>query len=601
MFFALAAGSTSEIRRLPDGSVLVPDALLAQKLSAVRMLQRQHGFDLDPDEASRALILEFIEQATLLKRARLDPTGSLSAKQVTDGLEAAGFLRRLTPEQTRDVGRLAYLENGANFSVPGAGKTTSLLAIHAIERVADMPLKLLVVAPRNAFISWDEEIELCLGPESSMVRLTGGHSRIAALLREDPDIVGITYQQLPLVIADVQAFERRNRVHLVLDESHRAKGGSRGVQGAAVLAIAPLARRRDILSGTPMPQGITDLGPQFDFLWPGHSLCSSFERSDSDDQAVQVQQANAALSPFFVRTKKCELGLAKPVLHLKRVQLGAQQRELYELMRSEAARLASGFDRTDRSKLRALGKQVVRMIQAASNPQLLLSSLERGNGVLAGDHELIFLLRSMLRDEMSAKLVELDALIAGLLADADAKVVVWSSFVGNVDYLVSVYSRFNAVGIHGGVPTGDDEDLAFREARIKRFNTDPDCRVMVGNPAACGEGISLHRACHNAVYLDRTYNAAHYLQSVDRIHRLGLPKDVDTNVFLLIAENTIDESLDLRVTQKIAALGALLDDDQLKALAYDPEDIVDDMPAGLGGDDIDSVIAHVVSAGRDVC
>ena len=81
------------------------------------------------------------------------------------------------------------------------------------------------------------------------------------------------------------------------------------------------------------------------------------------------------------------------------MRLGEQQRELYELLRSEAARLASGLDRTDRSKLRALGRHVVRLIQTASNPQLLLAGLERGSGSLAGDSELIFLLRSTLRDE----------------------------------------------------------------------------------------------------------------------------------------------------------------------------------------------------------
>ena len=126
------------------------------------------------------------------------------------------------------------------------------------------------------------------------------------------------------------------------------------------------------------------------------------------------------------------------------------------------------------------------------------------------------------------------------------------------------------------------------------FNQNPDCRVMVANPAACGEGISLHRACHNAIYLDRSYNAAHYLQSVDRIHRLGVPQGVDTNVYMIVADDTIDGSLEIRLTQKIAAMAALLDDDQLGALAYDPEDAIDELPAGISNEDVDSILAHLV-------
>ena len=138
-----------------------------------------------------------------------------------------------------------------------------------------------------------------------------------------------------------------------------------------------------------------------------------------------------------------------------------------------------------------------------------------------------------------AKLTELHSLITGILSTADAKVVIWSSFVANIDYLVQVYADQGAVGIHGGIPTGDDEDLAYREARI---GSSIRTRLVESwfRTLLPGEGISLHRACHNAVYLDRSYNAAHYLQSVDRIHRLGVPEGIDTNVYMLMAEDTID-------------------------------------------------------------
>ena len=52
-------------------------------------------------------------------------------------------------------------------------------------------------------------------------------------------------------------------------------------------------------------------------------------------------------------------------------------------------------------------------------------------------------------------------------------------------------------------------------------------------PAAAGEGISLHHAAHDAIYLDRSYVSTHYLQSIDRIHRLGLNEGVETHIWII--------------------------------------------------------------------
>ena len=39
-------------------------------------------------------------------------------------------------------------------------------------------------------------------------------------------------------------------------------------------------------------------------------------------------------------------------------------------------------------------------------------------------------------------------------------------------------------------------------------------------PGAPFESISLHKACHHSIYLERTFNAGHFIQSKDRIHRV---------------------------------------------------------------------------------
>jgi SNF2 family DNA or RNA helicase len=157
---------------------------------------------------------------------------------------------------------------------------------------------------------------------------------------------------------------------------------------------------------------------------------------------------------------------------------------------------------------------------------------------------------------------------------------------------------FNPVVLHGSVQTGTEEDPDTREGRIKQFHNDPGCRVMIANPAACGEGISLHQACHYAIYVDRTFNAAHYLQSVDRIHRLGLAEDQETRIDILEARWTIDTRVARRLLAKIEAMSTILNDPGLAALAYDPEDVVEEFPGGIQAEDVEEVVDHFVRDGE---
>ena len=105
----------------------------------------------------------------------------------------------------------------------------------------------------------------------------------------------------------------------------------------------------------------------------------------------------------------------------------------------------------------------------------------------------------------------------------------------------------------------------------------------------------MHRQCHNALYVDRTYNAGQYLQSIDRIHRRGLDKDVVTEVKILKTKGSIDERVDLRLSEKVARLGEFLDDPNLAitALPGDDEDLSWKDWLGASGEDLDDVLEHL--------
>ena len=181
------------------------------------------------------------------------------------------------------------------------------------------------------------------------------------------------------------------------------------------------------------------------------------------------------------------------------------------------------------------------------------------------------------------------------------KVVVWSIFTREIEDIAARLADLGAEFIHGGTHSSSDEaDDTSRDAKIRRFNDrTSNCRVLVANPAACSEGISLHRVCHDAVYLDRTFNCAHWIQSQDRIHRVGLDPDQETNLYVLSATGTIDESVHLRLAFKLDEMARMLNDDSLAPLqqVYDDGegDEGDDLGMGLSDADLQTLIERLVA------
>ena len=531
------------------------------------------GIDLEVTAAAASLLrISKLVSEDYAASYAADP---IEATDLESHLSNLGFLRELSPEQLRNVCKMAAFPAAATFSVPGAGKTTEALAFFHYKSTGGD--RLLVVAPKNAFAAWDQEKAECTPTASEpFTRLRGGRDRIAELLDQDTPFMLITYQQLIIVADLIAAHCAQHRVFVFLDESHRIKGGS-GVQTQAVLRLAHLPVGKLILSGTPMPQSIDDLVPQFRFLYP--------EVSPINRDMVDL------FRPVFVRTNKKELGLPPLTLHVVPLPMAPLQSELYRLMKSEIARqAASALSIHSRQAFRSLGRSVARLLQFVSNPVLLSSEI----GFAHPD-----LLAAVLSEGDGPKIHYVLGRARQLARDQ--KVLIWTSFVRNVEYLASRLSDLGAVYIHGGVDAGDEDDDGSREGKIKRFHNDPTIRIMVANPAAAGEGISLHKICHHALYLDRTFNAAHYMQSQDRIHRFGLNPDQKTTIEIVECTSSIDETVRMRLDFKIGQMAQALEDSSLQVdpIPLDPTDIedLDEYTTGLAADDVLALLTDLTREG----
>lgn len=528
--------------------------------SAIGFVLGQFGQGLELDLESRRLLTAALEVEQRYRE--VGKSERINPGKLLGDLERAGFRRALTKQQLRNVSTLVGLPSGASFSVPGAGKTTEALAFYAARRQGKQGL--LVVAPKNAFAAWEEQLALCCPSLPQFVRLRGGLAAIRDILHGRPQLAIITYQQLAIARDLIAAHLSANPTFVFLDESHRMKGGADRVQGGAILSLSHLPVAKLILSGTPVPNSLADIVPQFDFLFP---------EVRADEQSVQK-----LIAPVYVRTTKAELGLPPVQRRYVDIPMSSAQKHLYNLMRSEEARQAeAALGAGERNALRALGRSVVRLIQMVSNPGLL------ARDAFSFPNEL----REVLEEGDSPKIAYVSSRVREL-AGKGRKTIVWSGFIQNVELLAAKLKDLGADFIHGGVDAGSDEDSDTREAKIRRFHEDDEAWVLVANPAACGEGISLHTVCHDAIYLDRNFNAAQYLQSEDRIHRLGLPKKQVTRVEIVSCPESIDESVRRRLESKVARMAEVLND---PSLTIEPTSVEID-GEGLDGSDIEEVMRH---------
>ncbi|MEV7926458.1 DEAD/DEAH box helicase [Kitasatospora sp. NPDC088779] len=517
------------------------------------------------EPAFQDLVVEMLDTADAAERFL---AGGIEDGEVDpddlDRMLGEGWAGDLTPFQRRDAARLLSLRHGANFSVPGAGKTRVALAAFAALRERGDVLRMLVVCPKSAYEAWQVESRACFR-EPPDVRILGSR------MPDSADILLVNYERLGRSQFALAEWLSSAPALLVLDEAHRMKLGSAGVYGAVCLALGPLSRRRLIMTGTPAPNGAKDLESLLSFVWPGHGRRVVAQAVNGGD----LSEASRVLRPLYTRTTKYELGLPPMDVRMRFLPMPPLHREIYDAMvgRFTVRALA------ERASFHSLGRAVLRLLMAATSPALLVEGSSRFEplalrvpplSVPEGD-PLHALLQKLSSYETPPKYLEALSIVKANAAEG-RKTLVWASFVRSITTLAALFEGYHPAVIHGGTPD--------REEQLRRFRQDRDCAVLISNPATLGEGISLHQVCHDAVYIDRDFQAGRFLQSLDRIHRLGLPPQAVTRVTVLASEGTADEKVAVRLAEKIDFMGRILDDPSVQMLGD-----LDEEPPFAGGID----------------
>ena len=503
--------------------------------------------------------------------------------------------RKLKRHQLLSAYHICFAKNACNFSVPGAGKTSVILTCFAYLNalLPDDPRhvdKLMVMGPLSSFKSWEDEYRFCFeeNPLDVVVRINGSvdmRTILRQLMSRTPKKVTlISFGSIKSNSKEIESFLSNNKTMLVVDEAHKIKN-LEGVTALTILEISKEAKSRIILTGTPAPNGYEDLYNIFEFIWPGKNVIgftakqlqdmTQRRRKGESDERVEMLYKNTA--PFFNRVTKKHLDLPDYKIHPHSIVLTEEERAIYEKLKSLYTPQIEAAARGERVRSNNGLVRVIRLMQAATNPSLLtkeISSSDFNSDIEDSpieDFELLEMVKSFEKNNVPSKFkVALEIIKKEIRSGG--RVVVWSTFVKNIEKFMEYLKKndIEAKAIHGSIPVGDDdtpEEIDTRERIINEFlDESKSMNVLIANPQAAAESISLHSTCHRAIYLDRSFNAAHFMQSKDRIHRVGLKPGTITNYDILLSNDTIDEAVNQRLNDKEKAMMEIVENEPIPLL-----------------------------------
>lgn len=439
-------------------------------------------------------------------------------------MDNAEVIPPLMPHQEEGVKFLRERTAAALFDEQGLGKTKQLIEAVSADIRASTLDGALIICPNMIKSTWSEEVE-----HHSNLRYAvfgaGRQARRDAFRSLTAAFYIINYEAVAAELPSLRALMRFKRMALVLDESHRIKTPGAKVT-RAVHQLRTEAAKRFIMTGTPVANKPDDLWSQMFFLDDGATLGATFDAFQARYRAPwggythvdELRNRVAALS--LRREKNGTVNLPPKRISRVSVTLSGGQLDCYRKMRDELALWVQTMTGEEvLTQADNILSRMLRLAQLASNPALIDAGY----------------------NDLPAKFAALDELLPAYLAEPLRKVIVWTSFVENIQCLMDRYPQYFPVSLYG------EMDAASRTRAISAFKRDDATRLLIANPAAAREGLTL-AAANVAIYVDRTFNLVDFLQSQDRIHRLTQERPCE--IIILVAEDTIDEFIDFSLAQK---------------------------------------------------
>jgi SNF2 family DNA or RNA helicase len=528
------------------------------------------------------------------------PPGVLKVGLYLHQREAVGFMRAL--EESRGGGILA--------DDMGLGKTLTVLAVCETDD-GSRAAPTLIIGPQVLLDRWRDEIQTkvardCVtlvyhGPKrkdllprmskASYVLTTYG--TVTSEARGSPRPPNEPLPEKPASIFDV-GFRR-----VVLDEAHEIRNDKTKI---SVAVTDFRADRRWCVTGTPLQNSYQDLFSLFRFLrlrLPGLDVTDRTKFKSMTDRADGPLRLRKVLSEVLLRRGKECLAVSLPPRSIVNVgvTLSPDERLLYDNVLTICRRAALEAS----TKMAALLTLFLRSRQLCCHPAITrlipskpsLPSVpagpssntdgdvegdsDGGDGTAGVDDE-VGDMAGTLRDE---QLAAGSSLASGVMADLEDalkidfassrrsakveillrelqlvppedKAVVFSQWTSLLDV---VSEHLNEAGVHHERLQGS-LTREGKTAAIKRFASDPKCRVMLISLKAGGVGINLVFANH-LFLLDPWFNPQIEMQCFDRLWRIGQAKPVFIRRY--IARDSVEEKILVLQQRKMEMAKEVLD------------------------------------------
>lgn len=430
------------------------------------------------------------------------------------------------PYQKQAFDAIKDLDYAAIFHEQGLGKTKiaiDLILYYLEKRNIDT---VLIVTKKQLVYNWEKEFKIHtnLNPKT----LGTNHSVNFGILNSVARIILTNFETVSSEKERLKLYLHTRDVAVIIDESTKIKNPSSKLS-QAFFDLSQFFKIRIIMSGTPVANRPYDIWSQIFFLDQGKSLGDDFElfksqtdlSNDLNDNLGKREDFERCVSKIFDRIKSFTVRETKNsgIIHLPAknyfnvwCRFEKNQEGLYCKLKSEYRLLVEKGDKTILDESDASLKRLLRLLQITSNPRLIDDSYRCESG----------------------KEVELENILSNISQKGE-KVIVWTSFITNVDYFYNRFVEYNPVRIHGKMA------IDQRNRSVDKFLNDESCKVLFATPQSAKEGLTLTVA-NNVIFYDRSFNLDDYLQAQDRIHRISQKKTC--NIYNIMIKDSIDVWID---------------------------------------------------------
>jgi SNF2 family DNA or RNA helicase len=412
---------------------------------------------------------------------------------------------------------------------PGLGKTLVSIAsawIRGFKRV-------LVIAPLALVPNWCEEIEKWYGQYDKEVEVVKVHGSGPP---EDPSWVVTNYD----TITNRLPLYQRPWDLVICDESvllKTRKGPDKKKKNRTqkIASLREHTKHLWLLSGSPTTRYADDLYAQFNAMFPGDfssywRFAEAYCYVNKGEWGTEITGTRRNINLqrefkdiMFVRHQKDVLpDLPDLLFNTLQVPLAPHQRRYFETMLND---FIIELENGDEIKVNSRIAQLTRLQQIVSHPVNL--------GLQAG----------------SAKLETLIELLE--LGEIPTPCILWTHWRETGAHACD---RLRDAGYKVGLVRGDTKNPQETIALFKANKLD----ILVLSLTVGRYGHTLINA-QSMVYFDRTFDSDSYLQSLGRVHRIGL--DHSTYVLTLHASKTTDDLIRDNLAGKILSVAKITNAD----------------------------------------